>query len=159
MSLLAGIKARLLSEHMYRTGRVPAEALRGFLAAVESVQGNGTRVPDLATYYATAQTSTPATVNTGTGRAYGIQAKSPSGASLDVEVLLTDNSVNIASFKIKATKSGEVYFFCGSDGIGIPFATNLQVKSGTAADPTANPAAADRPDIVVIYGDDDTNTE
>lgn len=159
MSLLPGIKARLFQMHQYRLGVVPLTALQGFIHAIEKQQGHGIKVPDLLVSFKTAQTSTSASVLASAGRLYGMWVKSPAAATLAVIVKVTDNDVAVGSVKVKATKAGEVYFFAGDDGIGIPCATDIEVIATAAADGTSNPAAGDRPDIVVIYGDDATNSE
>ena len=63
----------------------------------------------------------------------------------------------VASFKVKSNKASEVYFFDSADGVGLAFTTNIQVLA-VAATGSGDPALADRPDIVLIYGDDSVNT-
>jgi hypothetical protein len=165
MALRTKIREQLYQLHLYRGGRVPVEGLRGLLQAMENVQGHNVSIPDPKIAFFSAQTSTPsAAIVTGTGRVYGIWAlsgtKSAAGttSTLDAIIQVTDNSVVIGSFKVKSNQASEVYFFDSSDGIGENFGTNLKVAAVAAADGTSNPAAADRPDIVVIYGDDLVNT-
>lgn len=166
MSLLQKTKSRLLEAHAYRLGKVNERFLLGFLQMVENQQGNQIKVPDFTIGAVTAQTSTAsAAFVTGTGRLYGFQVLSGSlsaaatAASNDVIVQFTDNSIVIASAKCTANCALEVYLAGATDGVGITFGTDLKVKAVQAADGSSNPAAADRPDVVVIYGDDTVNTD
>lgn len=159
MSLRTKTREQLYELHLYRSGRVPVEGLRGLLQAIENVQGHNVSVPDLKIAFLSAQSSTPSTaILTGPGRLYGIWALSPVGSTLDVIVKATDNSVAVGSFKVKSLKASEVYFFDSDDGIGLKFTTNLQVLANDAATGAGNPVAGDRPDLVVIWGDDSVNT-
>jgi len=164
MALNTKIREQLYQMHLYRGGRVPVYGLRGLLQGIENVQGHNVSVPDLTIARFTAKTSTPSSaIVTGTGRIYGVWALSGTlsaagtSAALDTIVQVTDNSIVVASFKVKANKAAEVYFYDSGDGIGEQFGTNLKVLAVAAADGTSNPDAADRPDLVVIYGDDTVN--
>lgn len=159
MSLRTKTRERLYQMHTYRPGRVEAAALRGFFHTIEKVQGHNVSIPDLQISSFTAQTSTGANVDaSGTGRLYAVWANSPVGSTLDTIVQVLDNTVVIGSFKIKSTRSSEVYYFDSVDGVGIEYGTSLIVKAVAAADGSSNPAAGDRPDLVVIWGDDAINT-
>ncbi len=164
MALRTKTREQLYQLHLYRGGRVPVEGLRGLLQGIENVQGHNVSVPDLKIAFLSAQSNTPsAAILTGTGRLYAVWALSGTlsaagtSASNDVVIELTDNSVILAAFKVKANQASEVYFFDSSDGIGENFGTDLKALTIKASDGTA-PAAADRPDLVVIWGDDTVNT-
>lgn len=164
MALKENIKERLYELHSYRGGRVPVFGLRGLIDATEDVQGHNVSVPDFKIATFTAQASTPAAATvTGSGRIYGIWALSgtlsaaASSASNDAIVQVEDNGVVVASFKVKKNQAAEVYFFDSNDGIGEAFTTNVQVLA-VAATGSGDPAVADRPDILLIYGDDTVNT-
>ena len=167
MSLRTKTREQLYQRHSYRRGRVEAAALRGFMYTVEKVQGHGVKVPDLQISTFSAQTSTEADVDAaGTGRLYFVWASSLAGAANDVIIQLKDNDIVIGSFKLKAAgatatedRASEVYFFDSVDGVGLEYATDLEVQAVAAVDGTSNPAAADRPDIVVVWGDDAINTD
>ena len=165
MSLRTKIREQLYELHLYRGGRVPVEGLRGLLQAMENIQGHSVSIPDPKIAFFTAQSSTPsAAILTGPGRLYGIWALSGSLAggaptsTLDVIIKMTDNAVAVGSFKVQSNKAAEVYFFDSVDGVGLKFTTDLKVLTNDAATGAGNPAAGDRPDIVVIWGDDTVNT-
>lgn len=151
-------RERLYQVHAYRAGRVDVLALRGFFHVVERVQGQNASIPDLTITTTVAATSTPATLLTGAGRLYFAWATSNVGSTLDTNIIFTDNAIIIAAFKCKSLKSAEAYFYGGDDGVGIPVATNLKVNSFDAATGAANPAAADRPDVTTVWGDNTVNT-
>lgn len=164
MALRTKTREQLYQMHLYRGGRVPVEGLRGMLQGIENVQGHNVSVPDLKIAFFSAKTSTPSSaIVTGTGRIYAIWALSGAlaagapASTLDAIVQVTDNSVVIGSFKVKSNKAAEVYFYDSGDGIGTQFSTDLKVLA-VAATGSGDAAAADRPDIVVIYGDDTVNT-
>ena len=166
MALRTKTRERLYEMHQYRGGRIENLALRGFFHTVEKVQGHQVSIPDLQISFVSAQTSTPANVDaSGTGRLYFIWALSGTlsaagtSASNAAIVQVLDNSVVIASAKGTANNALEAYFYDSTDGVGIPYSTNLQVAAVAAADGTSNPAAADRPDVVVVWGDDAINTD
>lgn len=159
MSLLASVKTQLLQQHAYRAGKVPVNFLRGFFQAIEKQQGHGIKVPDLALSVHAALSSTAATPLNAAGRVYGLQIKSPSAAAADVLVIVLDNTATLASFRVTKGQAAEVYFCGGNDGIGIPAGTSIKVKAVAVADETSAPSSGDRPDVVVIYGADATNTE
>lgn len=160
MSLRTKTREQLYQMHTYRAGRVEVAALRGFFYTCEKVQGQGVSIPDLQIAQFSAQTSTPANVDAaGVGRLYFIWVSSPTtGSTLDTIVQILDNSVVIGSVKVKTGRASEVYFFDSVDGVGEEYATNLQVKAVAAADGTSNPAVGDRPNIVVVWGDNAINT-
>lgn len=165
MSLRTKAREQAYEMHLYRGGRCPVEGLRGLLQAWENIQGHSVSIPDLKFAFFAAATSTPsAAIITGSGRLYGIWALSGSLAAgaptstLDAMVQITDNSVIMSSFRVKSNKAAEVYFFDSGDGVGAAFGTNIKVQATAAADGTSNPAVGDRPDIVVLYGDDTVNT-
>ena len=166
MALRTKTREQLCQMHTYRGGRVEVLALRGFFHTVEKVQGHGVLIPDLQISTFDAQTSTEADVDaSGVGRLYFVWAASGTAkaidttSTLDTIVQLKDNDVVIASFKVTSNHASEVYFYDTIDGVGIPYATDLEVQAVAAADGTSNPAAGDRPDIVVVWGDNAINTE
>jgi len=168
VSLRTKAREQAYELHLYRGGRCPVEGLRGLLHAWENVQGHSVSLPDLKFAFFPAQNATPAAATvTGPGRLYGIWVLSGSlsaagiatstPAVLDSIVRITDNSVVFASVRVRANKAAEVYFFDSGDGVGDAFTTNIQV-SAVAASGSGNPNTADLPDIVLLYGDDATNT-
>lgn len=163
MSLRTKTREQLYQQHRYRLGRVEQSALRGYLQTIEKVQGQGVRVPDLTLALFAAKTSTySAAIASAPGRLYFVWAISNTGSTLDTIVALNDNSVAIAAFKAKSLKATEAYFYGHDEGIGLPFTTDLKVAAFAAAggiETPANPAAADRPDIVVCYGINTVNTD
>lgn len=166
MALRTNTRERLYQMHTYRNGRCDVLALRGFFHVVERVQGHGVRIPDLQITSFTAQTSTEADVDAaGTGRLYFVWAASGTAkavattSTLGVIVQLKDNDVVIGSFKVASNHASEVYFYDSIDGVGLAYAVDLEVQAVAAVDGAANPAAGDRPDIVVVWGDDAINTE
>jgi len=161
MALKTKTREQLYQMHTYRLGRVEVLALRGFFHTAEKVQGQNVSIPDLQISTFVAQTSTAADVDaSGTGRLYFIWVASPAtGSTLDTIVQILDNSVVIASSKVRSGRAMEAYFFDSVDGVGINYSTNLQVKVVAAADGSSNPAAGDRPDVVVVWGDDAINTD
>lgn len=166
MALRTKTREQLYQMHTYRGGRVEVIPLRGFFHTVEKVQGHGVRIPDLTITSFSAQTSTEADVlASGTGRLYFVWAASGTAkavattSTLPVIVQLKDNDIVFASFKVASNRASEVYFYDSEDGVGQSFATDLEVQAVAAADGTSNPAAGDRPDIVVVWGDDTVNTE
>lgn len=159
MALRSKTREQIYQLHTYRPGRCDVLPLRGFFHALERLQGHGVKVPDLKVSTFSAQTSTPANVlSSGTGFLYFAWALSPSGASNDAIVKLTDNSKITGAFLVKAKKSGETYFYGGEYGIGIPFASDLKVSANNLTN-DGDPSSGDRPDIVVVWGDDTSNTE
>lgn len=166
MALRTKTREQLYQMHTYRGGRVEVLALRGFFHTVEKVQGHQVAIPDLQISSFTAQTSTEADVDAaGTGRLYFVWASSGSSkavattSTLATIVQIKDNDVVIASFKVASNRASEVYFFDNVDGVGIPYSTDLEVQAVAALDGTSNPAVGDRPDIVVVWGDDAINTD
>ena len=166
MALRTKTREQLYQMHAYRGGRVEVLPLRGFFHTVEKVQGHGVRVPDLQISVFTAQTSTEADVDAaGAGRLYFVWALSGTlsaagtSASNAAIVQIKDNDVVVASFKVGANQAAEAYFYNSLEGVGIPYATDLEVQAVAASDGAANPAAADRPDIIVVWGDAAINTD
>jgi len=165
MALRTKTREQLYQMHTYRGGRVEVIPLRGFFHTVEKVQGHGVRVPDLTISAFTAQTSTEADVlASGAGRLYFVWAASGTAkavattSTLDAIVQLKDNDVVIASFKVASNRASEVYFYDSQDGVGISFATDLEVQA-VAATGSGDAAAGDRPDIIVVWGDNTVNTD
>jgi len=165
VSLRTKAREQAYELHLYRGGRCPVEGLRGLLQAWENIQGHSVSIPDLKFTFLAAQSSTPsAAILTGPGRLYGVWALSGSLAAgaptstLDAIVKLTDNSVAVASFKVLSNKASEVYFFDSGDGVGLKFTTDLKALTNDAATGAGNPAAGDRPDLVILWGDDTVNT-
>lgn len=158
MALRTKTRERLYQMHTYRAGRIEAAALRGFFHVVEKVQGHNVLVPDLQVSQFPAQTSTDSDVDAaGAGRLYFIWAASPTTADIDTFVEVEDNNIIIFRGKVTPTRALEVYFYDDVDGVGIPYSTDLEVRAVLAAG--GNPDAADRPDIVVVWGDNAINTE
>ena len=164
MSLRTKAREQAYELHLYRGGRCPVEGLRGLLQAWENIQGHSVSIPDLKFLFKAGQNATsPTTVLATSGRLYGVWALSGAlaatapASTLDAIVQVTDNSVVVASFKVKSNKASEVYFFDSGDGVGITMGTNIAVKA-VAATGSGDPANADLPDVVVLYGDDLTNT-
>ena len=151
-------RERLYQVHAYRAGRVDVLALRGFFHVVERVQGQNASIPDLTITTSLAVPLVAVTLLTGVGRLYFAWATSNTGSTLDSIVQFTDNLIVVASFKCKSLKSAEAYFYGGDDGVGIPFATNLKVNTVDALTGLVAPAAADRPDVVTVWGDNTVNT-
>lgn len=150
-----GIKAR---RDVYR-GQVSYHGERALLEAMKAKAGIERDVPDIRVKSVLAQTSTASTVVGGPCRLYGVRVESGDAISaaqadavLDIICNLLDNAVGIARVKCAANKDAEAYFYAGTDGVGIPCATNLTVSALAAADGSSNPNAADRPTIHVLYG-------
>jgi hypothetical protein len=158
MALSSKEKFQLLQAHAYRAGKVPVNFLRGFFEAVEKQAGHGIKVPNFKVVTKTDVGSTAQEVLADTGRVYGLQVASPEDAELGVIVQITDNDVVIASFPVEPGCAGEVYFCAHTDGIGIKHSTDIEVLA-IQRDGSGDPAAGDKPDVVVIYGDDDENDE
>lgn len=166
MSLKTKTREQLYQMHTYRGGRVEVLALRGFFHVCEKIIGHGVSIPDLQISSFSAQSSTEADVDaSGSGRLYFVWAASGTAkavattSTLDVIVQLKDNDVVIGSFKVKSNRASEVYFYDSVDGVGLEYATDLEVQAVAAVDGAANPAAGDRPDIVVVWGDNAINTD
>ena len=166
MALRTKTREQLYQMHTYRGGRVEVIPLRGFFHTVEKITGHGVLIPDLQISFYSAQTSTPAAVDaSGTGRLYFIWAASGTAkavattSTLASIVQVTDNDVVIASYKVGSNQAAEAYFYNSVDGVGIPYATDLEVLAVEALDGSGDAAAGDRPDIVVVWGDDAINTE
>lgn len=160
MALRTKTREQLYQMHTYRAGRVEVLPLRGFFHTVEKVQGHGVRIPDLTIASFSAQTSTPtAAIISAPGRLYFVWAASGSTSTLDAIVQVTDNSIVVASGKVQSTRAMEMYFYDSIDGVGVKTTTDIKILAVAAADGTSNPAAADRPDVVVVYGLDTVNTE
>lgn len=165
MALRTKTREQLYQMHTYRGGRVEVLALRGFFHTAEKVQGHGAQIPDLQISSFAAQTSTEADIDAaGNGRLYFFWALMPAGSANDTIVQIKDNDVIIGSGRAKAAGAGslnpralEVYFYDSVDGVGIEYATDLEVQAQTNA--AGNPLAADRPDIVVVWGDNAINTQ
>lgn len=165
MALRTKTREQLYQMHTYRNGRVEVIPLRGFFHTVEKVQGHGVRIPDLQISFFTAQSATEADVDaSGTGRLYFVWAASGTAkavattSTLASIVQIKDNDVVIASFKVSSNRAGEAYFYDDVDGVGIPYSTDLEVQA-VADTGSGDPAAGDRPDIVVVWGDNAINTE
>lgn len=159
MALKTKTRDYLYALHPYRRGRVEQNALRGFFHTCEKVQGQGVMLPDLQVTAFSALNTEQDVDASGAGRIYFLWIESPAASTLDTIVQVKDNDVVIASAKVKSTKSCEVYFFNGDDGVGIPYATDLEVQAVAAADGSSQPAAGDRPTVYVVWGDDAINTD
>lgn len=166
MALRTKTRERLYQMHQYRGGRVDNNALRGFFHVVEKVQGHGVKIPDLQISFFSAQSATEADVDaSGTGRLYFVwglsgTAKAVATTSTLASIIqIKDNDVVIASFKVGSNRAGEAYFYDDIDGVGIPYSTDLEVQAVDALTGATDPAVGDRPDIVVVWGDDAINTE
>lgn len=140
-------------------GSVNYRPQAALLDTIKELLGLEKSQPGVKTKPFTAQTSTGASVAGGACRLYGVRiesglAKNPAGdAVLDVIVQLLDGAVVVASMKCKADKAAEAYFYGGDDGVGIPISSSgLTVKAVAAADGSANPNAADLPNIIVYFG-------
>lgn len=165
MALKTKTREQLYQMHTYRGGRVEVLPLRGFFHTVEKIQGHGVRIPDLQISVFTAQGETEADVDaSGTGRLYFIWALSGTlsaagtSASNAAIVQVKDNDVVVASGKVGANQALEVYFYNSLDGVGIPYATDLEVQV-VASTGSGDPSTADKPDVIVVWGDDAINTD
>lgn len=140
----------------YRSGRVDTNALAGFFHVVERVQGHGVRIPDLQITSLPTVDSDDDVDASGTGRLYFAWISGGSAASI---VQFTDNNIVIACAKVSASGFTEVYFYDGTDGVGIPYSTDLEVNAVLASDGSTPAATTARPDVIVVWGDDAINTE
>jgi hypothetical protein len=165
MALRTKTREQLYQMHTYRGGRVEVIPLRGFFHTVEKVQGHGVRIPDLQITAFSALNTEQDVDASGTGRIYFVWASSGTAkavattSTLATIVQVKDNDVVIASFKVGSNRAAEAYYYDDIDGVGIPYATDLEVQAVAAVDGSAQPAAGDRPDVIVVWGDDAINTE
>lgn len=140
-------------------GAVSYRPLAALLDTIKHLLGLEKYVPGVKTKNFTAQTSTAATVVGAACTLYGVRVASglvkqtAGDADADVIVQLLDGSVVVASVKCKQDKAAEAFFYAGDDGVGIPISSSgLTVKAVQSADGSSNPASANRPDIIVYYG-------
>jgi len=155
MSLRSKVKEELYQKHALTLGRIPVHGLRGLIQAIENLQGNGVKVPDIQIASLTLVDSNVDVDASGVGRLYG--AWIVGGTALS-RVWFTDNNITIAQTTVPSGGYAEVYFYGGADGVGIPYATDLEVDAKLADNST--PAATTvRPTVVVLWGDSLINTD
>lgn len=134
-----------------RLGTNLAEALIGCLRTA----GMAADVPTPHVVIKATVTSTQASfiAYAGACRLYGAYVNSPSAAVLGSIVRFYDgDTVMVAAMSIPPAQVGGCLFLAGSDGIGIPFATDLRIEATKIADGTTTPDSGDNPDVTVIVG-------
>lgn len=92
-------------------------------------------------------------VSSGPCRLYALLVDSPSGANDDLVVRCSDGGATpvVCSTQCSQTLTSGTLFLCGSNGAGVPFATDLRVFA-TKADGSTAPDAGDRPTVTCIIG-------
>jgi len=158
-NLTTGQDQAIRSARAQFRGSVNYRPQAALLDTIKELLGLEKSQPGVKTKHFTAQTSTAAAVVSGACRLYGLRiesglAQNPAGdAALDVIVHLLDGTVIVDTLKCKADKAAEQYSYAGDDGVGIPISSSgLNVKAVAASDGSANPNAADRPNIIVYFG-------
>lgn len=155
MALKAKIKEVLYQLHARRAGRHTVWPLRGFIQAVELVQGQNVSVPDPTVVTNTLVDSNVNVDASGTGRLYGCWI---TAGDADVRVEYTDADIVIASVKVPANGYAEAYFNSTTDSIGVAYATDLEIDAKLTSDGTTAASTTARPTVTTIWGDDAINT-
>lgn len=160
MALSTKVKEVLYGMHAYRAGRIPVEGIQGLVRAIERVQGQGVKVPDIQIKALTQVGTTVNDVFLGVGRVYGLIVISPPTATKAAlifgEFRVPADTIDVAVVA-EATKIAQVYYFGGFDGIGT-VGEHFAVLAFHRAS-QAIVVQAEKPDVIVIYGLDDTNTD
>lgn len=143
----------------FKSGKVPARALKAMLDSIKDQQGiergglfgNPKEYPGAAVATSTAQTAKASAARVYAVRATSGTATDPdaTAASNDVVVEVLDNGIIIGAVKLTKNEAAEAYFY-GKDGIGVLALTNVQFKAVAISDGTSNPAAADRPSVTIL---------
>lgn len=143
----------LRAGHSFKTGKVPSRALNALLDSIKDAIGveRGGFFPNPKEYPITGAGSTAQVAKASAARVYGFRAVSGLNltSTLDVVVQILDGSVVIGSCKLTSEQDCEVYFY-GKDGIGILALTNVSVKAVAIADGSSDPAAGDKPTVIVL---------
>ena len=154
MALKARIKEVLYQRHAQRAGRHTVWPLRGFIQAVELVQGQNVSVPD-PTVLTTALVDTDKVITAAAGRLYGCWITAGDAA---IRVQFTDNAIVTASVAVPANGFAEAYFYSTTDSIGVTHATDMKMSTKLMSDGTTAAATTARPTVTAIYGLDSVNT-
>lgn len=134
-----------------KLGTHAVEALIGALRAA-SLAGD---IPTPSVVVKTGVTGTAAShiVSSSPCRLYALLVDSPSGANDDLIVRCSDGGATpvVCSTQCSQTLTSATLFLCGTNGAGVPFATDLRVFA-TKADGSTAPDAGDRPTVTAIIG-------
>ena len=142
--------AKLLAKSQYRNG-INAAQLRAFLDAGKLANATA-NVPDVQDVDKVDVDDSAQTVQSGSGRVYGLLIASPDGANDDVVVHVFDNTVLIGAGSCVAEKGGQVFFFSENEKPGTAFTTSLKVKAFKKSDGSTAPDTADKPVVTVLFG-------
>lgn len=134
-----------------RLGTNLAEALIGALRTAG--QAGDVPTPHVITKATVTATAASFIAYAGACRLYAAYVNSPTAAALGSIVRFYDGAtVSVGSLSIPPAQVGGVLWFAGSDGIGIPIATDLRLFAAKIADGTTTPDSGDNPTVTVIVG-------